>query len=345
MLQTVAIVSISSFMLFFQNCGGRDYGIKLSSALPGDVINNDGDSMIVIDNPSEEDVDAGAGGGSGDTNELPGGGGSDVICDPFGGGTSGGSQNGLKASLNILKTKDELNMSQSQYDSLKTASVLNYFNPIYSQVLSQNVFFSELNVTPRRWTDGFAGASGTPMSFNGQVMNEWFGLEFDTNVQLDTIDEEGYYQIATLSDDGSLFSVNTTGSGNAYTVLVSNDNTHSPKLACAQKVIHLSQGQKVPTRIHYFQGPREHIALVVLFRKVTPNGDLAPTDKECGKVGTNYFFTNPVNGPSTALAPYIDLTTARTTPASAASPNGGWKVLSSNNYSLSNNEANPCSGQ
>jgi hypothetical protein len=294
------IIIMTTTLVLFQNCGSRDYGIKIDY--------------------SSTDTDTSGGDTGGNT-----GGGGNPICDPF--GNNGGNTNsnsGLKAKLGVMNSTN----------SSVRSSVANYFNPIYSTLFPDNIFFSQLNVTPRAWEDGFSGQDGQPLRINGQILNEWFGLEFKTQIQLDTSDEEGYYQFATLSDDGSILSINVDSNTQGIEqIIVNNDQTHSPKLGCAQSGVYFGRNQKLSSTIQYFQGPRNHIAMVLLWRKVssnTPPNSNQLADQECGRVGTSYFFSDPANGSPQPLAPYTGLLQR------------GWKVLSPTNFVIPQNQVNPC---
>jgi hypothetical protein len=79
-------------------------------------------------------------------------------------------------------------------------------------------------------------------------------------------------------------------------------------------------------KIDYYQGPRYHIALVPIWRKVNSS---TPNDPLCGKNGNNYFFDPDHN--SMPLAAYNQLASR------------GWYPLGVANFSVTQDtDYNPC---
>ena len=94
-------------------------------------------------------------------------------------------------------------------------------------------------------------------------MIEWFAISASGYMILPATRDEGFYHIATISDDGIRVSVDGS-------VILSNPNVHAPTLDCASELVQFSKGDKKPFVLDYFQGPRYHIALITMIKKVDP---------------------------------------------------------------------------
>lgn len=121
-------------------------------------------------------------------------------------------------------------------------------------------------------------------------------------IQLGDTDEEGDYQFALLADDGAVMSIDR---GNGWEVWVNNNGgLAATKLMGSNQRLSLLRGQRIPVRVDYYQGPRFHIALSLLWRKVASTQSLA--EPRFGQSGNSLFFDfNTV--PSTPMAAYHEL--------------------------------------
>lgn len=232
-----------------------------------------------------------------------------LVCDPL--GTPESQLNsGIVATLfqtsanqNFMKVQDYMNLGKKS---------------------EKKIFLSTLNVPTRMFSTGFATENGeTIKNEAGQTLIEYFGLKFETDLQLDPDQPEGEYEFAFLSDDGLL----AKARDGAEYVTFAGDGNHTPtKMNCSTRTFNLKHGDQLPVEIQYFQGPRYHIALVALMRKVQPNQKKDPL---CNQAGNELFF-NP-NKNSVPLKPYQDLLSR------------GWQPLKSTNYALPNFQTyNPC---
>jgi hypothetical protein len=131
-----------------------------------------------------------------------------------------------------------------------------------------------------------------------------------------------------MSDDGSVFEIDQ---GGGFRPLINNDGWHSSKMGCAADAIEMRRDRDLPIRIDYYQGPRFHIALVLLWRKLSDvpvSGEFS--DTACGKSGNDTFFDSNVVPPK-AKALWTNML-AR-----------GWKVVSPDNFYLpEDGVVNPC---
>lgn len=215
---------------------------------------------------------------------------------------------------------------------------LKYFgsNPGYSSVvdyvangnsIDANIFFNRLYVPTRPFDRGFVAKDGTEiLTERGDTLYEWFGLDLNTQVKLAQSESAGLYQMALLSDDGAILSISQDGE---MQTLVNNDGTHPTRMACATEPIYLDHNTKIPVNIKYFQGPRYHISLIVMWRE-WPSDPALVNDVNCGVSGNDKFFAYNMN-PVQPKDRFLDML-AR-----------GWKVLQNDNYALPQEVAsNPC---
>lgn len=187
-----------------------------------------------------------------------------------------------------------------------------------------SLFFNQLNVPTRPFDRGFVTRSGEVISTpQGDTLYEYFGLHFQSQLTLDEGDPEGLYQLAILSDDGAVLRMQDA-EGNWQTI-VDNDGTHPTRMGCASTPVELKHGDYIPMELDYYQGPRYHISLVVMWRPWTGS----PDDVSCGKQGNGLFF-NSQTDPPTPQAAYNSLLSR------------GWQVITAPHYRLEAPQQNPC---
>ncbi len=235
-----------------------------------------------------------------------------TVCDPFGGTPDPRSNQGIKAELWWLGAGVTPQTSVSTMIANGTAS-------------TQNLFFSQLNVPTRIFEAGFATeAGGTVQNDTGSTLNEYFALRFKSVLRLSMEQAPGLYEFAILSDDGAV--MNLRGSDGVYTANVNNDGDHQTRLACGIAPVEFTAASEIPMVLEYYQGPRYHISLILLMRKVTA-GQTA--DPACGLAGNNVWF-DADNGSKPQQA-YTDLL-AR-----------GWAPVGKDSFALANEVMfNPC---
>ncbi len=226
-----------------------------------------------------------------------------LVCDPLGGGGGGPQtpENGLKATL-FYKASN-----MPQY-----TNVMDYINNTVKS--EQTLFFNKINVPTRMFTEGFPLKTGGKISDDtGQSLVEYFALKFETVLQLTTTDEEGDYEIALLSDDGTILKIKDQT--DSWETLVNNNFVTPTRMGCSSRVIRMTRDKKIPLELFYYQGPRHHIANMLIWRKSLTAGH----DQDCNKSGNSYFF-DPNNN-SNPLA-WIGMTQR------------GWKVIEEGNFLL-----------
>jgi hypothetical protein len=235
-----------------------------------------------------------------------------LICDPLGEpGTAVDPGQGLIGRLYYL-LQGERYYSVPEYLSFGVRS-------------SQKLFFSELNVPTRKFDTGFPiQTGGVVKNDTGSDLFEFFALQFSSILVLRPDQAEGYYELALLSDDGAVFKVREDNG--QYVAYVSNDGDHPTRFGCGTKPILMNRDSEHVISVEYYQGPRYHISLIPMWRKVS-EGDLA--DPLCGHTGNEAFFD--YNNNSTPTAKYNELL-AR-----------GWEPIQHSNYRLPASAAfNPC---
>src|SRR5690606_29942173 len=114
-----------------------------------------------------------------------------TVCDPWGGNPPPQFDKGDEASLFYLTKNVDINTPFYEYLQRGHAS-------------EQSLFFSQINVPTRKFTEGFATESGGAVKDdNGDRLIEYFALRFQTKFKLSLDQEPGEYEIALLSDDGA----------------------------------------------------------------------------------------------------------------------------------------------
>jgi hypothetical protein len=191
---------------------------------------------------------------------------------------------------------------------------------------STSYVFSQVNVPTTLFTNGFPQGDGTVLKdgSNKEVI-EWFSLHFNSTLKLGPDDQPGNYELAILSDDGAILKLDT---GSGLKTVIADANQHATEMVCAPSTIAMTSTSKIPLDLFYVQGPRYHIALVMMWRHIPQGGSLS--EMECNNGGNEYFW-DPNVVPSTPKSPYQGLL-AR-----------GWKVLTPDNFELPQTSAdNPC---
>lgn len=194
--------------------------------------------------------------------------------------------------------------------------------------LGVDIFFNQVDVIPTYFASGFPSEAGTPFALpDGTVLIEWFGIRYLSTLQLGPGDQPGNYQLATLSDDGSILYLDPTG-GDNLAEFVNNDGEHATQMGCSTQTLSMTASSQIPIRLDYFQGPRYHLTSMLLWRRVPAGGSL--DDPACGVQGINTFF-DTTQTPS-APQPYYQQMLAR-----------GWEVVQPQSFILpDSNPENPC---
>lgn len=184
------------------------------------------------------------------------------------------------------------------------------------------VEMASVNVPTRSFTSGFDTTAGK-VKYPGTSTDivEWFGLKLRSQIQLGAGQTGGKYQIALLADDGV-----TLRSGDSGALLISDNQIHPSKISCTSFAIDLQPGQKYPIELEYFQGPRQHIAVMMFWRKM--DGDPHSTEPECNRAaGANDYYFDSNGTESNEYKTF---------------KNNGWTLLTNENFILPSGETNQC---
>lgn len=265
---------------------------------PTDIVEA-GNATVIVDTPA--DLDA-----------------SQVVCNPFTNTShpAAGLDHGIVANLTYLDD------TQPRY-----GSALDY--QIFGHPVDATLFFDALDVPTRAFDRGFVNQDGhTFVNDKGNTLYEYFSMRFETVVTLSNSNQPGKYQFGVLADDGAVVEIDR---GNGWETLINDDGVHPTRFGCATSPVSFDWPTRLPVRVTYYQGPRYHIALVLLWRE-WKDYDLAwsSNDPQCNQQGNSRFFDS-AQTPSTPKQAYIDMLTR------------GWRPLSPANYRLPSVIAeNPC---
>ena len=200
-----------------------------------------------------------------------------AICDPLSGAAGGAvvsAKNGL-----VGKLIYETSANQTALGTPNTFAEL----VARGTVAPATLFMNAMNVANRAFTEGFSadGAAALTDASTGEKLVEWFGIDMNSVIKLAAGDSPGYYQFATISDDGSLLDATVNGQTVA---LVGNDNLHGMTAKCSSTAVYLDASAAMPLRYRYFQGPRTAIGSIIAWRKVS---GAAPAVSDCDQSQTN----------------------------------------------------------
>lgn len=239
------------------------------------------------------------------------------VCEPFGGSVaSTNAQAGLKASLRYLDT--------SAVSNPNGVTIADYYSPHQKGIVtaSQDFYFSQVFVPTRPFSSGFEdGNGGFINDQQGQMLTEYFSLEYNSILHLTSSDFAGYYRFSIISDDGATLEAKINGQ---WQTLVDNDGTHAAKMGCMSGTIYMDGQTQLPIRLRYYQGPRYEIADVLMWQ-FEGSRSMPPADQECGDVTS--FFNETTSQPQQS---YKDLLSR------------GWAPVSADNFQLPDQEINPC---
>jgi|GEM_PF-5835972 hypothetical protein len=238
-----------------------------------------------------------------------------VVCDPLDeqAGTVGGDVNsnfGLEGDL--FEGIGNVRSFSDMIDPVSKTAIAGQ-----SVLMDAQINMSQLNIPTRAFDTGFVlGKDNYVEGSRGQMLTENFGMVLRTRFQLADL-EEGHYEFALISDDGSALRIRNPDEllKEDYDItLTEMDYNTSTRMSCSNQVVKLTKEDKIPMEITYFQGPRYHIALMLLMRKVegpeNPEGFTQANpnhDVECGMSGNSrYFDSNNDSSPQSAFEGLID---------------------------------------
>ncbi len=248
------------------------------------------------------------------------------VCDPFESvqGAESGARNGLIGKLSYLNEGDPI--AQSVYNFWNIDELTGEVTAVNG--IDVDLFSSWINVPTRSFDSGFfTMEGGEPLQrSDGTTLVENFSVFYQSNLILGDA-EPGRYEIAILSDDGAVLKIYGAAENGADYVN-NNDGTHPTKMSCANSAINLTAESLLPLDLFYHQGPRYHISLILMWRKL--DVEQSPgQDGYCGHSSNNDWFDYS-SLPATPRQHYLDLL-AR-----------GWEVIPSSSFLLPDDQTNPC---
>lgn len=202
---------------------------------------------------------------------------------------------------------------------------LDVFEGTGGRELSTKLYFSDVNVPTRAFDKGFPRLGGGLIKDDqDHTLVEYFRIDLDGFIELGSAMPEGDYELAILADDGAQLEL-----GRERTVYASNPSHTETKLMCGGgQTVRLRHNETLPLNLSYFQGPRYHIALMLLWRQAT--GEAEPL---CGQKGNNLWFDS-TKTPSKPQAAFRALESR------------GWSVVPATAFRLPDDEIlNPCQSE
>ena len=332
-LSSIFLVFGTAFVLTFQNCAPVDFkaqpvvsgGVTEGSPSTTPGASTPGSTTPNTPSPGTSITTAASGPIALQLSAADG-----FVCAPFGGNLTVPSNNsGLKAELRYI---------MPSYPGDKNAvTAIQYFNDanLFIEKVPQAVYLQDINVPTRKFTSGFAASNGSLIMDNASApLVEYFGLKMQGSLVLGSNDPEGYYELATVSDDGAVLQALVNG---VWTDIVSADGTHSTKMGCSNQKFYMTKTTRLPLRLYYFQGPRDEIANVLIWNYrgtslvmlVAGLQSVAAIQKYCGVPSSSDYWTPSTSAPSVNIIDMLN--------------NQKWKIPTSVNFMLPDNEVNPCS--
>jgi len=240
-----------------------------------------------------------------------------AVCNPFGNANHAGAgyAHGVVGKLQYLT--DDMPRYNNLNDFMNNA-----------QAVDASIYFGKIDIPTRPFDRGFITLDGEAiLNSSGTTLYEYFSLRLESMLRLQDASAPKKYQFGLLADDGAILSADF---GSGYETIINNDGTHPSKLMCSTSPVELDFTSALPIRIDYYQGPRYHIALVLVWREWSDDAAFDPNDPLCGKQGNGHFFKFAENPPSPQPA-WVNLL-AR-----------GWSVVPAEVFELPSNIAsNPC---
>ena len=260
-------------------------------------------------------------------------------CNPLDDDDGGGPSQTLPADQGVRGMLYYLQPDQPRYN--RVADYLTYgtfaqaIDSLTNQLTEIALYFNRIYIPTRPFDRGFTTVSGQQLQTpQGNTLFEYFAVRHEGRIQLANR-SEGLYQMAVLSDDGAMVSMDF---GSGYQNIVSNDGDHPTRMGCATVPVALSSADKIPYILDYYQGPRYHISLILMWRPwpmsaadpTQPATVAEATDAFCGVQGNSFYFDSTQDPPA-PTANYNALLSR------------GWAPLDPENYLLpEESKPNPC---
>ncbi|MBS1959167.1 MAG: hypothetical protein JST80_06845 [Bdellovibrionales bacterium] len=171
-------------------------------------------------------------------------------------------------------------------------------------------YLGQLNIPNHAFDKGFTtNGNSTLKDDRGNELIEYFGFHFTTRIRLPAGSAPKYMQFGLVSDDGARLIIHRKNPDGTVTRLtnVNNDGDHAAQMGCGTAPVLVTSTDDLEVEIDYYQGPRYHIMLALVWREWGSSG-FNPNDNQCGQGGTSYWFDSTTN-PPTPGAGWNDLMT------------------------------------
>jgi len=267
------------------------------------------------------------------------------VCNPFGGQSSTPGQGLVAQGVYYINPADVTAARKANADPINYVnnSVENFFDVANNSklgIVNANLFLNNIGFPNMYFTKGFVDSKGSALkAADGTQLDEYFAFRAKSTFVLGSW-PAGDYQIATMTDDGSILTM-TGGNADGSDLKIMNDGNHSLRMMCAHTTLHISANSQIPLTFDYFQGPRVTIGLMMMYRPVAMAG--TTVDPLCGQGGQSdtYFFNDHDNNnnavvPSVPQAPYMQAS-GGFVPSNGT---GGWKVVEAEHFTLSSTVTN-----
>lgn len=245
-----------------------------------------------------------------------------TICDPFNQGPVARDR-GL---IGHLLYADQVNQSPQSW------TVEDYMDQ--ALVVQNQLYFDRLFIPTRPFDRGFYLQTGDlVVNHLGQPIYEYFAVRLESELQLSSVEQPGWYQLGLLADDGATLSIRDDDVGEQ--ILVDNNGIHPTRMACGQTPVWMDRETRLPIVVKYFQGPRYHISLVMLMRPIEGATDpqtvpAVVSEVECGKSGNDRYFDS-TKDPVVPQTAFYEMQSR------------GWKVAENANFRFPEpSYSNPC---
>lgn len=254
-----------------------------------------------------------------------------IVCDPFNGKGTLTAENGIIGSIYQL--------DPATADSGTVASV-----QANGKLLDATIVLSQINLPTITFNQGFTTVDGRVVRLDGGVvLRDYFSLHLEGQIQLNGL-ADGVYQFGIIGDDGAILQIDD---GSGFRVVVNGDGVHKTRLDIGTSAdgVTLTSTSKIPFKLDYFQGPAQHLALTLIWRKVAEVGQVVDVDYPAtayddpiagpAVADNNVFFNPPAPTPAESLANATADYTAIFT--------RGWSIPAAGSFVLpANVTSNPC---
>jgi len=255
-----------------------------------------------------------------------------TICDPNQ-TPPASNEHGIRGKMSLLPSDADL--SFVSLASFWSADPSNPLELLARVDVPASFYFSEINVPERAFTAGFSyhegGALADPRDPSGQTtLIEWFSLKLEGHLKLGN-SAPGNYYFSLIADDGAKLEILSNGS---WVEIINNDGTHSQQMGCSMPGVYLNlnANSDIRYRITYFQGPRYHISLMLLWKRLAAGEETRVADELCGRGGNDFFHDSTVV-PSVPTEHWNALVSR------------GWSTVPATNFYLPSGTTNPCADE